>query len=231
LGIDYDLRGAYFSPENFPTSIHLIKIIEKLTGKNFWELNITQVNETKDWINEHIFWIYPDDGLTLTNILDHIRKAVLRYGINWYVIDPWNKLDHQFTGSETAYISRCLDEMDVFNKKNNVHGFLIAHPTKMDKDANGNFTVPNLYSISGSAHFFNKTALGWTVYKTGQGTTDVHIQKVKFKYWGEIGQLNYIWNSTNGRYYTSNPDNTNWLVKKPQEIIDYSEQSTDDFPF
>ncbi len=231
LGIDYDLRGAYFSPENFPTSVHLIKIVEKLTGKNFWELTIAQVNETKDWINDHIFWIYPDDGLNLTNILDHVRKAVLRHGINWYVIDPWNKLDHQYTGSETAYISQCLDEMDVFNKKNNVHGFLVAHPTKMDKDTNGNFTVPNLYSISGSAHFFNKTALGWTVYKTGNGATDVHVQKVKFKYWGEIGQISYIWNPSNGRYYTINPDNTNWLIKKSPELLSYSEPEETDVPF
>ena len=214
LGIDYNLRGAYFSPENFPTQIHIIKIIEKLTGMNFWELSEFQINEIKEWIDDHIFWVYPDDGFGLTNILEHVRKAITRYGINWYVIDPWNKIDHQFSGSETAYISKCLDEMDNFNKKNNVHGFLVAHPTKMQKNEDGSYVVPNLYSISGSAHFFNKAALGWTVYKTGQGTTDVHIQKVKFKYWGEVGVLNYIWDHINGRYYTVNPDRKNWLIKE-----------------
>lgn len=234
LCIDYDLRGAYFSPENFPTSIHLIKIIEKVTGRNFWELSFAEIDETKSWINEHILWVYPDDGLNLKNILDHVRKAVLRYGINWYVVDPWNKLDHQYDGAETQYISRCLDEMDNFNKKNNVHGFLVAHPTKMQKNDDGSYVVPNLYSISGSAHFFNKAALGWTVYKTGQGTSEVHVQKVKFKYWGEVGMVDYIWDSTNGRYYRINPDRTNWLVKE-RNLTPISElqfnANTDDLPF
>lgn len=233
LGLDYELRGAYFSPENFPTSIHLIKIIEKITGRNFWELTTSEINDTKEWINEHIMWVYPDDGLNLTNILEHVRKAITRHGINWYVIDPWNKLDHQYEGSETSYISRCLDEMDNFNKKNNVHGFLVAHPTKMQKNEDGTYQVPNLYSISGSAHFFNKAALGWTVYKTGQGTSDIHVQKVKFKYWGEIGVVNYIWDSTNGRYYTVNPDRRNWL-KKENELIPVSQlpyKDSDELPF
>ena len=233
LGIDYDLRGAFFSPENFPTDINIIKIVEKLTGTNFWETSEEQINNTKDWINDHIMWIYPDDGFGLTNILEHVRKAITRYGINWYVIDPWNKLDHQFNGSETAYISKCLDEMDNFNKKNNVHGFLVAHPTKMPKNDEGDYLVPNLYSISGSAHFFNKAALGWTVYKTAQGLTDVHVQKVKFKYWGEIGLVNYIWNSANGRYYNINPDNTNWLYpeKKLTPLSQLPYKDNDEIPF
>lgn len=224
LSIDYDLKGAYFSPENFPTSIHLIKIIEKLTGKNFWGTPIIELEAVKSWVVSHIHWIYPEDGLSLKNVLEHVRKAVLRYGISWYVIDPWNKLDHQYTGSETQYISQCLDELDLFNKKNNVHGFLIAHPTKMEKGNDDLFKVPNLYSISGSAHFFNKAALGLTVYKSGQGQTDVHIQKVKFKYWGEVGAINYLWDERNGRYYTVSPDSSHWLQsKKEVSVIDFSE--------
>lgn len=233
LCVDYDLRGAYFSPENKPTSLHLIKITEKLLGRSFWDCTVEEINSIKGWVADHIYWVYPDDGFNLSNVLEHVRKSVLRHGINWYVIDPWNKLDHQYQGQETAYISRCLDELDNFNKKNNVHGFIIAHPTKMEKDKDGNYVVPNLYSISGSAHFFNKTDIGWTVYKKAQGMTDVHVQKVKFKYWGEVGLINYVWDSKNGRYYTTNPDYTNWLKPKQKELIDFTQpiNGTDDIPF
>jgi twinkle protein len=240
LGIDHGMKGAYFSPENSPAWIHLMKIAEKLFGKSFWDMTEAEIDSTRPWINEHLFWINPDDGYNLKNILSHVRKAVLRHGINWYVIDPWNKVEHQRPSgmSETEYVSMALDELDVFNKKNGLHGFLVAHPTKMDKDANGNFVVPNLYSISGSAHFFNKTAIGMSVYKVGPGQTQVHIQKVKFKYWGEIGMIDYIWDEKNGRYYTTNPDRSNWLEPKPKlkaiQMIDYGEPrrgGDDDVPF
>ena len=233
LGIDYDLKGVYFSPENWPTSLHLIKHVEKLSGRNFWDSQINELESVKEWINDHIFWAYPEDGFNLQNILEHIRKAVLRHGINWYVIDPWNKLDHQYTGQETKYISECLDKIDNFNKKNNVHGFIVAHPTKMEKDKDGNYIVPNLYSISGSAHFFNKAALGWTVYKKAQGQTEVHVQKVKFKYWGEVGLIDYLWDSKTGRYYTVNPDYGNWINPAKQSVMNYYEQKelSDDVPF
>lgn len=233
LGIDYNLRGAYFSPENFPGEIHLIKIIEKLSGKNFWAMSVSDIELYHDWVRDHFYFISPEDGFDLKNILEHAKMAVRRYGINWYVIDPWNKLDHQFEGSETSYISRCLDEMDLFNKKYNVHGFLVAHPTKMEKDKNNNYLVPNLYSISGSAHFFNKASLGWTVYKVGQGVSDVHVQKVKFKYWGEIGLVSYYWNSENGRYYdnTVTPNNGPWLVVS-KAMIDFTQpEEHDEVPF
>ncbi len=157
----------------------------------------------------------------------------MRYGINWYVLDPWNKLDHQYEGQETAYISRALDEISNFNKKNNVHGFVVAHPTKMEKDKDGNYLVPNLYSISGSAHFFNKTDIGITVYKKEEGLTDVHVQKVKFKYWGGVGKLEYRWDSINGRYLQTGSDYSNWLkVEQVQELINYSEGAEkDEVPF
>jgi len=233
LGIDYGLKGAYFSPENWPTSMHIIKLVEKTTGVNFWESKEAEINGVKDWLSEHVFWVYPDDGFNLENVLEHIRKAVLRHGINWYVIDPWNKLDHQYTGAETKYISETLDKISNFNKKNSVHGFIVAHPTKMEKDKDGNYVVPNLYSISGSAHFFNKADCGWTVYKKAPGQSDVHIQKVKFKYWGEVGLIEYLWDGKTGRYYTVNPDYTNWVHPEPKLINNFNEpeHDTDELPF
>lgn len=233
LGIDHGLKGAYFSPENWPTSMHVMKLVEKTTGCNIWESKESEVEGVKDWLNDHIFWIYPDNGFNLDNILEHIRKAVLRHGINWYVIDPWNKLDHQYSGQETKYISECLDKIDNFNKINNLHAFIVAHPTKMIKDKDGNYEVPNLYSISGSAHFFNKAAIGWTVYKPGPGRTEVHIQKVKFKFWGEVGMIECLWDQKTGRYYMVNPDYTNWINPEQKTITNFNEpeHGTDELPF
>lgn len=238
LCLDHELKGAIFSPENFPTEMHLIKLTEKISGQNFWKLTEEQIAEINEWIETRIYWIYPDDGFDVENLLEHISKAVLRYGINWYVLDPWNKIDHQFNKgeNETLYISRILDVLSNFNRKKNVHGFLIAHPTKMDKEKDGMaYKVPTLYDISGGAHFYNKADIGLTVHRTGEGTTDVHVQKVKFKYWGRPAKVSLIYNKENGRYYSVNPDNTNWLqpfdVPHGTSDIEFKPVTDDDLPF
>jgi twinkle protein len=102
----------------------------------------------------------------------------------------------------------------------------------MDKDNQGNYNVPNLYSISGSAHFFNKAALGWTVYKRGEGLSEVHVQKVKFKYWGEPGLIEYLWDKKTGRYYSVNPDYSNWIAKETRQTLNfYDRDENQDVPF
>ena len=105
-----------------------------------------------------------------------------------------------------------------------VHLFLVAHPTKVMKDKKtGLIEVPNLYSISGSANFYNKTSNGITVYLNRQTQkTEVHIQKVKFKHWGQVGLVELFWNRLNGRYYEQCPDNDNWInnVEQSQMILE-----------
>ena len=217
LNIKGGWKFGIYSPENYPLQLHFSKIAEKLIGKSFsghdrmmpMELNLAKLH-----FEENFFFVKPEEDFSLENILESMRKLIKRKGINAFVIDAWNKLDHQFSQNETQYISKCLDKISLFCEVNNVHCFLVAHPTKIQKDKQtGKFEVPNLYSISGSANFYNKTANGMTVYRDFEtGKTHVYIQKVKFKHWGEIGSVEWFWNRYNGRYYYVNEDNTNWLI-------------------
>ena len=101
----------------------------------------------------------------------------------------------------------------MFCEKNKVHCFLVAHPTKIQKDKQtGMYEVPNLYSISGSANFYNKTANGITVYRNFEtGISEIYVQKVKFKHWGQTGCVHLGWNRVNGRYYKGTPNDDNWI--------------------
>lgn len=238
LCIDYNLRGGFFSPENRPTELHIIKLIEKIVGKSAWKMNELELRRVRDFLDDRVFWIYPQEGYDLDTILEKCRQSVLRYGINWYLIDPWNKLEHQYATSETKYISECLDKIANFNHKNGTHCFLIAHPTKMKFDqAAGRYEVPGLYDISGSANFYNKADIGMTVYKENTADTfqnKVYVQKVKFKYWGAQGELSLTWCQDNGRYNEGGNDFTNWIADTPKEsLIDFSEarKQTDEVPF
>jgi twinkle protein len=145
---------------------------------------------------------------------------VRKKGIKGFVIDAWNKLDHQYTQNETKYISEQLDKLAMFCEKNKIHLFLVAHPTKIQKDkSTGLYDIPNLYNISGSANFYNKTANGLTIYRNfAENITEVYIQKVKFKHWGKVGCVHLAWDFNNGRYYKGAPDNSNWLSDKEQTL-------------
>ena len=234
LCIDYNLRGAYFTPENRPTEMHLLKLIEKITGRSAWKSDRMIMDKAKSFLDDRIFWVYPSEGYDLDAILEKVKQAVLRYGINWFVLDPWNKLEHQYTQSETKYISESLDKIANFNHKNGTHCFIIAHPTKMRFDhEKGKYEIPGLYDISGSANFYNKADIGITMYKDEQNKNTLFVQKVKFKYWGGNGSVELNWNHENGRYDEFGVDFNNWIdIKKEPELIDFSQSTIKDkLPF
>jgi len=229
LAIDYNLRGGFFTPENWPTELHIVKLVEKLIGKSAFKATGMELDKAKDFLSDRMFWIYPDEGYKLETVLDKIRQAVLKYGINWYVIDPWNKLEHH--DDSTNYVSRCLDLISNFNKKNGTHAFLVAHPTKMKFDhEEGKYDVPGLYDISGSANFFNKADIGLSMYREQEpNSNSLYVQKVKFKFWGKPGKISYRWDQINGRYTEFGNDPTNWLnLPIKQESMSYREPFKDD---
>lgn len=234
ISIDYNLRGAFFTPENWPTELHMLKVVEKLLGKSAFKSNELELERAKDFLSNRVFWVYPKEGFKLEDILNKVRQAVLKHGIQWFVLDPWNKLEHQ--DDSTNYVSRCLDLISNFNKSNGTHCFVVAHPTKMKHNpTTGKFEVPGLYDISGSANFYNKADIGLSMYKEEEGKNTLVIQKVKFKFWGSVGQLPLNWNSVNGRYDEYGLDLTNWIAYKNEpKLIDFTQtraQQEEDVPF
>ena len=237
LNISHDWKIGLYSPENHPLELHFSKFAEKISGKSFEGNNKINEDELKQMIDYHannFYFINPESDFKLDNILDSVKQLVRKKGIKVFVIDAWNKLDHQYNNNETQYISQQLDKIVMFCEKNKVHCFLVAHPTKIQKDRNtGLYEIPNLYSISGSANFYNKTANGITVYRNFEtGISEIYIQKVKFKHWGQTGCIHLSWDKINGRYYKGNPDYSNWIRmdKKLENNIDFL-NTDENYPF
>jgi twinkle protein len=229
LNFIYGWRAAYFTPENYPLKYHYAKIYEKYVGKKFSRerCNEDEFNIAYEHIRDNYFYIMDEEDNSVEMVIESAKSLVKNRGIKILVIDPYNKLEHlqQRGESETQYISRFLDAITSFAKFNNVMVILVAHPKKMQKGQNGFYEIPNLYDISGSAHFYNKTDYGITIYRnyndngTGyQNTVAVHVQKVKFKHLGESGVIDLNYNYTNGRFESLNKsindwDNNNWLIR------------------
>lgn len=225
LNISHGWKTALYSPENHPLELHFSKFAEKMTGKPFegsHKMSAIDLENVINYHNENFYFINPEKDFTVQSILGAVRQLIRKKGIKAFVIDAWNKLDHKYTTTETKYISEVLDELAMFCEKNGVHLFLVAHPTKITKDKNtGLFDVPNLYSISGSANFYNKVANGLTVYiNRDTNMVEIHIQKVKFKHWGKPGMIQLSWDYKNGRYYKGNPSYDNWLFTEESKPIE-----------
>lgn len=228
LGLYHNWKGAFFSPENKPSKLHFSKKACRLVGKD-WEgenrMTKEELNECKKYLEKKVWFLKPPQGFTLTSILDSVKQLQERYGLDYFCIDAWNTLEHKGKG-DTDYINTALLEIAAFCEFNNLHCFLVAHPTKMEKDKKtGKYLVPTLYNINGSANFYNRADVGISVYRDfDKDETQVYIQKVKFKQWGWVGMTTYKYDKPSGRYFTeAYPDNRNWITgainKLPQKEL------------
>jgi twinkle protein len=195
-----------------PASITVTKLQEKFVKKafGFRKNNYQRIDETEfKWslniIKDHYYFINIEQvGARLENVLNKAADLVKRYGINGLILNPWNCFEHNKKNgqSETEYVSECLTMINNFDIKYGVHTFLIAHPTKIQKRKDtGKYEVPTLYSISGSAHFFNKTFNGISIYRDfATNVVDVYVQKVKWYWLGKLGFCSFDFNVDTRQY-------------------------------
>ena len=234
LSLHYDWRCAWFSPENFPVTLHHPKLMEKLIGKRFLKgiMKPMEFNAAVGYLSHNFFDILPEEGYRVDTILEKAEALVRRKGIRVFILDPYNCLEHQIpTGqSETQYISEFLEKLRSFARRRQVLVILVAHPTKIKRDPlTKQFPVPTMYDISGSAAFFNKADFGIAIERDRtKGVTRVHVQKVKSRHLGQPGVASFQYNTCCGRFTPMQEgktpdipdedpkwDNSNWLAKLP----------------
>jgi twinkle protein len=214
LAKNHGWHFGLFSPENQPVQNHIIKLIEKMAGKPFFKshkayrMGESEVYEHVAFCDKHIFQIDPpEEEMTIDGILKLATVCVRRHGIKGLIIDPWNEIEHRKPANltETEYISATLSKVRRWGRTNDVHVWIVAHPTKMQKDKDGKYPVPTPYDISGGAHWRNKADYALTVHRGDQyGTADVYVQKVRFKYVGRVGAAKFSWCPISGRYECMN---------------------------
>jgi twinkle protein len=214
--INHGWKWAICSFENTPPVFHATKLIEKLSGRSF-DHRIDPTNRVSEFeldiVIGHLksnfsFINTSETDITIDGILSKTTELVLRKGIKGLLIDPWNYIEHNIPNgySETQYVSECLTKIKKTALKLGIHIIIIAHPTKLQKDkTTGKYEVPTLYSISGSAHFFNKTDNGITVYRDfSTNLVTIYIQKVRYSWLGKIGFVSYNYNTFTRQYeYTA----------------------------
>ncbi|KAK3198238.1 hypothetical protein Dsin_021653 [Dipteronia sinensis] len=154
---------------------HARKLLEKHLKKPFFNasygqsverMTVEEFEQGKEWLGDTFSLIRcENDSLpSISWVLELAKAAVLRHGVRGLVIDPYNELDHQRPSNitETEYVSQMLTKIKRFALHHSVHVWFVAHPRQLHQWVGG---PPNLYDISGSAHFINKCDNGIVVHR------------------------------------------------------------------
>ena len=184
---------------------------------------------------------------SLLQYLIYLKKTENIFG---FVIDAWNKIEHEQpkNQTETTFISKQLDHIVNFCDVYDIHCILVAHPTKIEK-IGINYRMPCLYDIKGSSSWKEKPDLGIIlhryIYKKKKSedipedaTEDDKImidttaptivlnEKVRFEEIGKLGKVKMRMDySKGGRFFICNdekkkPEPDKGKLNTPKEEID-----------
>ena len=204
-----------FSPENWPLALHHSKILEKYTGKPFTpgptqRMDEEELEAGEEWMRGKFIFAKPERP-NLSSILgeavhhfQYPEGMPRRFKVG-VVLDPWNQLEHYRPAgmSETEYVSQALSEVIRICREANIHVWIIAHPSKMQRGKDGKLPVPTPHDVSGSAHFWNKAdncLCVWRDQAEGTAEVDIHVQKIRFRHIGRVGLATLKYNRVTGQY-------------------------------
>lgn len=135
--------------------------LEMYREKPIW--NIVKDNEIYngyEFISDHFYNFDDERSWSIDEICERAEQAKKRYGIDTLTIDPYNRLNNQYEGREDKYIGEILAKLIMLAKKLDIIVFFAAHPKKPDGEK-----MPNMYSISGSADWYNMTDYGVVIHR------------------------------------------------------------------
>lgn len=210
LALNSGWRIALFSPEQLPLKRHAAGLLELWAGQPFntgltARMGLDTAKEGIETLNEYFKFLSPDEeDLTVEGILSLAKACVTRYGIRGMVVDPWNEIEHARPAqmSETEYIGQSLSKIRRFARLYDLHIWVMVHPTKLKKDADGSYPVATPYDCNGSAHWFNKADMILSVWRdklNHDAATHIHVQKVRFRENGELGVAQLYYDRATGR--------------------------------
>jgi twinkle protein len=188
-------RSAIFSAEMRVTPYVRDVMREHFCNKQAKDLTLDDKREADRWIEEMFCFIDQDpreesEEATVEWLIDKASDAVVRYGVDWFLLDPWNQVEHKRERgqNEADYQGKAIAALKRFARSYDCGVIVVAHPTKDVKLPNGEIRKPTLYDISGSSHWYNAADHG--VIVSGDTTSDVReiaVEKSRYRAAGSPG--------------------------------------------
>ena len=164
-----------------------------------------EMNDALAWIYKHFYFIETRNAVPSAELILNIAKsACQKFGINALVIDPYNEVDASRKGNqrEDEHIRDFISMCKRFGRLHNCTVFVVAHPTKQQKNNQGTFAPPTAYDVAGAAHWHNQSDAVITVHRDfEQNSTSVLTRKIREQgLYGEIGEAEFVYNISKRTY-------------------------------
>lgn len=225
----HGFKHVIFTPETGSPTRIAKELLQMKTMKHFdkfWQHNRmtkTDIDATLPWIDDNFIVI--NDGLyevtDMTRMFLEARdKSSNKTAKFTFLIDPWNELNHDFaafSGREDKYLENKLGYLRRFAREQNIHLFVVAHPSKMQKQREvvGGESIqfydpPTAYDLSGGGAWYAKGETILSVYippahiKTRDEEVNIIIHKAKPREAGKKGMVKLYFNTAKYRYFELN---------------------------
>tara|TARA_R110002110_G_scaffold6803_1_gene33869 strand:- start:3385 stop:4155 length:771 start_codon:yes stop_codon:yes gene_type:complete len=195
-------KFAIFSPEH-STSMHIRRMVQMYCQKAFDEgfgnrMSRAELVEAMSFIDKHFFFIESKDAVPdIDMIIEVSKSSVMKHGVRGIIIDPFNEVSAKRAGNqrEDEHIRDFISKCKQFARNYSCTMWVVAHPTKMQKEQDGSYAPPSAYDISGAAHWHNQSDVVITVHRDfDDNSTSVITRKIREQdLYGKIGQVKFFY--------------------------------------
>ena len=203
LAEDLGWKFAVYSPEH-STPNHIRRLLEKRVRKPFdigeyERMSQDELNSGIDFIDHHFRFIENTDAIpTIEYILQKAKVAKIRHGINGLVIDPFNQIspERDYNKREDEHIRDIIAKCQQFARNHQIVVWMVAHPHKLHRNDSGVIPPPDLYQVSGSAHWANMADVGLVIHRDFEHNfTQIITRKIREQgVYGNIGMVEFLFN-------------------------------------
>jgi twinkle protein len=186
-------QWALLCPENMPARKLVNILVQMLVGQTcnpkYQRMSFAQYEEAAGWVLKHFHIINPREAENLAEVAGVIRHCKETYGINGYLIDPWNSLGDNlkdYGGREDEMLKHLLGYLCDFTEDDELCGIVCAHPSGDARPkAGAELIVPDQYKVSGGRMWGNKVdnviVINRPYYESDPTDTavDFYVKKVK----------------------------------------------------
>lgn len=234
----YGEKFATFSPEDNPPEEYYHDLVEILLGcdctpRNPRRPNVDVYQRAYDFVTEHFFYIYPKNSEPTPQYIKQVfLELIIKEKVDGCDIDPFNQMTNNYQGfaGRDKYLEFVLTDFSRFAVLNDVFFWIVAHPTKLPKQQDGNYPCPEVFDVADGAMWNNKMD-NILVYHRPLAQTDpqnpmceFHSKKIRRqKTVGKKGASSFEMNFPTRRYIFLGGDPLQKAVNEKQLDFNYKQ--------